>query len=515
MARHRVDVDIESAAPALATLAGFLRTGVDPLSVDWREIGDVQADLFDRPDDATPGREAEPSSEPMPEPAAADWPSRLPAGFIDLARQVSMHRDPDRFIRLHQMGQRLVADRRRWADALDPDLLQLQQWARDVRREIHKMHAFVRFRPLDDTTGTRHVAWFEPEHAVVRAAAPFFVKRFAAMSWSILTPRLSLDWDRRRLRFGPGADRDRAPAADAGEALWITYYRSIFNPARLNPAAMLREMPRRYWSNLPEAAAIPDLIRHAPERSARMQAHASTTLRRLPTRAAATPAVPPSTPEARLNALARQARHCSDCPMAAHATQTVWGEGGIGATVMLVGEQPGDQEDLANRPFVGPAGQLLQQALTRLGWPRSRLYLTNAVKHFRFELRGKRRIHKTPGQQEVLACAQWLEAEIGLVRPQVIVALGSTAATSLLGQPVSVRDSVGRVWQRPDGIAVHVVHHPAAILRRAESGAPSFDEWVAALGLAWPTPMIDDRPEAAAAVAPAAGPAMSTRARRR
>ena len=161
------------------------------------------------------------------------------------------------------------------------------------------------------------------------------------------------------------------------------------------------------------------------------------------------------------------AHDCRACPLFAHATQTVWGEGPIGAKLMLVGEQPGDQEDLQGRPFVGPAGRLLDRAFAELGWDRSIAYVTNAVKHFKWvpAPRGKRRMHKTPAQREADACEHWLESEIALVRPQALVALGATAARHLLKQPVPVLRQRGQWIPRADGLPVLVTLHPSALLR--------------------------------------------------
>ena len=156
---------------------------------------------------------------------------------------------------------------------------------------------------------------------------------------------------------------------------------------------------------------------------------------------------------------------CRECPLGARATQTVWGEGPLAAPLMLVGEQPGDLEDLEGRPFVGPAGRLLDRAIAQLGWRRETLYVTNAVKHFKYELRGKRRMHKTPAQLELLACRHWLESEIDTVRPGAIVALGATAARSLLGQPIKVLTQRGQWLLRDDGLPVLVTLHPSALLR--------------------------------------------------
>ena len=167
-----------------------------------------------------------------------------------------------------------------------------------------------------------------------------------------------------------------------------------------------------------------------------------------------------------LAALCAATGRCRECPIGAHATQSVVGEGPLAARVMLVGEQPGEQEDLQGRPFVGPAGRLLDRALAQLGWPRDAVFVTNAVKHFKFELRGKRRIHKTPAQREAAACLHWLEDEIALVRPQVLVALGATATRSLLGPQLSVLRERGRWHVRAaDGRPVLVTLHPSALLR--------------------------------------------------
>ncbi len=163
--------------------------------------------------------------------------------------------------------------------------------------------------------------------------------------------------------------------------------------------------------------------------------------------------------------LAEQAKACHACPLWQGATQTVFGEGPVAARLMLVGEQPGDREDLQGHPFVGPAGRLLDEALEQLGWPRDQLYLTNAVKHFKYELRGKRRMHKSPAQREVQACAPWLEQEIATVDPGAIVALGATAARAVLGHAVPVLANRGQWLAREDGRRVLITLHPSALLR--------------------------------------------------
>jgi DNA polymerase len=167
-----------------------------------------------------------------------------------------------------------------------------------------------------------------------------------------------------------------------------------------------------------------------------------------------------------LDRLRREAASCRACPLWENATQTVFGEGPSDAEIMLVGEQPGDREDLAGRPFVGPAGLLLNRALADAGVDRARVYVTNAVKHFKFEPRGKRRLHKRPNAGEIKVCStRWLLGEIEAVAPQLIVALGATAAQSLAGRPFPVQSNRGEVLELASGLRVLITIHPSALLR--------------------------------------------------
>jgi len=162
--------------------------------------------------------------------------------------------------------------------------------------------------------------------------------------------------------------------------------------------------------------------------------------------------------------LKQAAAGCTGCDLYKRGTQTVFGDGAHDAYVMLVGEQPGDKEDLQGKPFVGPAGGILNKCLDAAGIDRTKVYVTNAVKHFKWEPRGKRRIHKKPNQLEITACRPWLDAEIEVVRPQVIVALGATAAQALLGRDFRVTHRRGEPIQTPDGLIVATVH-PSSLLR--------------------------------------------------
>jgi uracil-DNA glycosylase len=169
-----------------------------------------------------------------------------------------------------------------------------------------------------------------------------------------------------------------------------------------------------------------------------------------------------------LKEIREDARRCQDCPLWANATQTVFGAGDPHARVMLVGEQPGDEEDKKGLPFVGPAGRLLDRALEAAGVEREHLYVTNAVKHFKWQLRGKRRLHKTPAQREIDACHQWIEREIQTVKPQVIVALGSTAAKAIIARDFKVSLQRGQFVDSPLAPYVFATLHPSALLRLRE-----------------------------------------------
>ncbi len=391
----------------------------------------------------------------------------VPRGFMPLAETAIQARDPERFALLYALIWRMHGGERHvLEDAADPTVQRVQRLAQAVRRDTHKMRAFVRFREVVAHGQTRHVAWFEPDHYIVEANAAFFVRRFATMAWSILTPYRSAHWDGVELRLAEGAAASAVPDDDALEEYWRAYFSSIFNPARLKISAMTSEMPKKYWRNLPEAAAIPQLIRDARQRTETMVDK--------PVFSAAKPAravvKEERAPVAGLAGLAEQAAACRLCPLWQPATQTVFGEGPATARMMLVGEQPGDMEDLAGRPFVGPAGKLLDQALAEAGIDRHAVYVTNAVKHFKFEPRGKRRIHATPDRSEIEVCKTWLNQERDLIRPLVTVVLGASAARAVFGRSVIISRERGRPIPLGDTQALVTVH-PSYLLRLPDQTA--------------------------------------------
>ena len=453
----------------------LLTQGVPPKAIVW-SVAEEPPDLF------APAE----SAEPQPTPAAAA--PLVPRAFVDLAEEVIQHRDPERFGLLYRLLWRLAhGERGLLAISVDPDVHRLEAMAKSVRRDTHKMRGFVRFREVEHEGEAYYLAWFEPDHFIVEANAVFFARRFASMRWSILTPYRSVHWDKSELRFGPGAARGDVPTEDALEEHWRAYYASVFNPARLKLAAMRSEMPKKYWANLPEARMIEPLAREAAARAGAMLADSATEPARkgrvqLPQDEAGNAGAIGGT----LEGLRAQARRCQACPLWGPATQMVFGEGPADAPIMLVGEQPGDQEDLAGRPFVGPAGKMLDQALAEAGIDRSRTYVTNAVKHFKFTPRGKRRLHQKPDAAEIQVCGRWLAGEIELVRPRLLVALGATAAQALFGRTMRIGEVRGRVMPLDDSRRALVTVHPSYLLRLPDEAVrqAEYHRFVADLRLA-------------------------------
>ena len=398
---------------------------------------------------------------------APDSRFRVPKSFVESAMRIACHCDPKRWALLYRVLWRLTHGEARLLEiVVDPDVHDLMRMDKAVRHDVHKMRAFVRFRAIEHDGATWHVAWFEPEHHIVELNAPFFRDRFANMRWSILTPERCVHWDGQNLTFTAGVPKSEAPREDATEELWRTYYANVFNPARVKTKAMQKEMPKRYWKNLPEAEIIPLLLEEAPARVEKMLRESDAQIGPGDNYSIAQP---PLTNE--WEKLREAACVCQACPLWKNATQTVFGEGPRHAEIMLVGEQPGDVEDHGGRAFIGPAGQLLDQALSEAGIDRPKVYVTNAVKHFKWEPRGKRRIHQTPNSGDIAACRPWLEAELDLIKPRVLVCLGSTAATAIFGAGVRVLRDRGRMQESRFAAKTIITFHPSALLRAPDEGA--------------------------------------------
>ena len=427
--------------------------------------------------------------------SAAPQSINVPRAFLDLARLVTCHTDPSRLDLLYRLLWRLQEQRGLLDDLADVDVSQARRLEKNVHRDIHKLHAFVRFREIKAAPNSANnsndsndsndsssldvdhfVAFHRPDFFVVQEATPFFARRFPQMRWSIMTPKGSAFFVDGVLSFGDAVHVDGFDGVDDAEALWRTYYAAIYNPARANPTAMRSEMPQKHWRTLPEASLIPALLQEAARRtSAYVDASG-------PDKAGARPFIPRGRPA--LAQLREAAVGCTGCALALTTstscpTQVVFGEGPATARVMIVGEQPGDEEDRVGRPFVGPAGRLLDELLVQAGIDRAQLYLTNTVKHFRHQLTEtaavggtrertkKHRLHERPTAADVKACRPWLDSEVAAIAPAAILCLGQTAARAVVDPRFEVGTGRGVVLTTSYAPRTVVTWHPAAILRAA------------------------------------------------
>ncbi|WP_025884688.1 UdgX family uracil-DNA binding protein [Asaia prunellae] len=448
----------------------LLAEGVAPGEVEWKSADEEQPELF------------------MSESVVVDRNTAIqschtPVGHVSraglaLLRMILRHHDPQRFALGYRLLWRLQREPELPAIATDPDIREAARMTHQIRRDMHKMKAFLRFRESkrEGAEGRRQfIAWFEPENYILESVAPFFAERFSDMDWMILTPIGSILFESGKTLC------DRTPCAppdlrDDVETLWHSYYQSIFNPARIKTKAMRSEMPTKYWKNLPETRLIPQMLADAENRVAAMvalqndgRAPAFHARHQAEWREKEVLAQAEGEALTGLPALSHALETCQRCDLCRYATQSVPGKGPDNAALMLVGEQPGDQEDLQGIPFVGPAGKVLDRILSEVGIDRQDVYLTNAVKHFKFVSKGRRRIHQTPGRAEIVACSSWLQQEIGLVRPRLIVTLGATALQAVEGRVSRLGDMRGYVRdgneRRPASLATI---HPSYLLRLPE-----------------------------------------------
>ncbi len=451
---------------------GLVAAGLRPEQVEWRVAGDAPG-LF--------------GDAPAPPPPAEPGRFTVPRAFMGLAEIAIRHSDPERFALLYGLLWRIhEGEAALMQVSTDPAVARLEAMAKAVRRDAHKMHAFLRFRQVETEAGTRHIAWFEPDHHIEEAEADFFVRRFASLRWTIVTPRRTVGWDGENLSFGPGGSRADVPPDDAVEPLWRAYYAAIFNPARLKPNAMRAEMPRKYWRNMPETFEIPRLLAEAPQRVREMVARGGAAPNPQPQRPIHVPAQPSSVqpiaaprveaamdlldaskdPALALADLRQELLGRNDLPdWTTRATQPVFGEGPVGAPLLFVGEQPGDEEDIQGRPFVGPAGRLFNRAMEAAGLPRDTAYVTNAVKHFKFTPTGKRRLHQSPDAGDITYYRPFLLREVGLVAPKLVVALGASALQALTGKKLPVMKTRGTTVTALEGHPVFATVHPSYLLR--------------------------------------------------
>lgn len=365
-------------------------------------------------------------SEPLPEGSGS---FNLSRSLVELAAMAFQAREPERFGLLYSLVWRAHAGETIAPD--DPDMALARRLALSVRSDAHRMRTNIRFMPVREDGVVRYLGWFAPRQFVLQANARLMARRFGGLTWSIVTPDGSAHWDGARLTFG-AALRDARD--DATLLAWWEAHRAAVLDGAVEGTAV------------PEAEAVDE----AP---------------RPPDHPPLGPVVTASELEPALARAARESWACRRCHLYEPATQPVFGEGPLGASVMFVGEQPGDQEDVIGRPFVGPAGQMMDRAMEEAGIDRRQVYVTNAVKHFKFTPRGKRRIHQTPEAPEIRACGFWLDVEKTQVRPRLLVAMGGTAARAVLGRAVSITRERGHAITMEDGQRVFVTVHPSYLLR--------------------------------------------------
>lgn len=371
--------------------------------------------------------------------------------FLDLAKLASAYRETSTWSLLYRLLYRITyEDKNLLRQALDPDILELDRRVKLVNRDIHKMKAFVRFREVKTEDGAVYLAWHRPDHRIVRFAAPFFKDRFNGMKWMIMTEDETVSWDKSELFFTEGIPREKVSLEDEAEDLWKTYYRSIFNPARIKIQAMKKELPVRHWSTLPETELITELIAEAPSRLQKFY----DSQKERPVTAATT-----------LSALYDDLAKCRACGICERATAPVPGFGPSHSRIMIIGEQPGNEEDLSGKPFVGPAGQVLNEALTKNGIRREDLFLTNAVKGFKYIPKGHQRWHKGASISEITTCRLWLKKEIEMIKPETIICLGRSAAFAIVGKLVKIEDVRGRFFESAYSKQTIIFPHPASVLR--------------------------------------------------
>ncbi|SAI69524.1 bacteriophage-type DNA polymerase [Bordetella ansorpii] len=460
-------------APALVVRGGYadwrrqalhaLAAGWPPDAITWTEQANDAAGQMTLDHAAAEAGVAEPA------PSHGAVPQvRISKDLAELLRDAALFRSSRRWAFLYRVLWRWQQGDRAVASAADEDGAQLNRMAKAVRRAKHDMIAYVRFHRRDGDAVPEYLSWYEPDHDVLAYAAGHFAKRMGTSSWCIGTPQGAALWDGRALHLTgtpPDADTMRAGARrDQIEPLWLVYYKSIFNPARLNETALQQRMPVRFWKGLPEGPLIPGMIAEARNGARRVgQTGTVGEMRGKPIAMDAGAAQP-------VRAAPTSLDQCRRCELWRHATQAVAGEGPDAARLMVIGEQPGDQEDLAGRAFAGPAGQVLDEALRRAGVPRDSLYLTNAVKHFKWIARGTRRMHKTPAQREVEACSHWLNQELSRVRPAVIVTLGATALNAVLGRGASLQQTLHQPVRVGDAWLL-ATWHPSYALRLQDDQA--------------------------------------------
>ena len=388
-------------------------SGVEPAELTWTTAG---------------------GGAPVPD---VDGTFTLSRALVALAAQAFQAREPERFGLLYTLVWRAHHGGLALTEGDDPDLRVARRLALAARADAHRMRTHLRFARITDAGREHFVGWYEPGHFVLEPNARLLARRHPASGFTIITPDGTAHRDQTGIRFGAGL---KHPGDDETLLAWWDAHKAAVLAAAGDGGGQ------------PEAEELDEVPRPLD-------------------RPPLGPVVLPAAQTSATRQLAREARGCERCALHAPATQTVFGEGPIGARVMFVGEQPGDQEDFIGRPFVEPAGQLLDVALEEAGIDRRQITITNAVKHFKFTPRGRRRIHQPPSPQEIDICRFWLDAERTAVNPTLLVLLGGSAGRAVLGRPVTVTRERGRPFDLPDGGTAFLTVHPSYLLRQPDEAS--------------------------------------------
>ncbi len=357
--------------------------------------------------------------------------------LVTLTAQAFQARENERFGLLYTLVWRAHHGDLALDDPADPDLRIARRWALSVRADAHRMRTQLRFTKLSLDGEPHFLGWYEPDHFVLESNARVIARRNPGHCFTIVAPDGTAHKDQSGLRFAPGL---KNPGDDETLLAWWDAHQETILAATHAGGA------------LPEAEELDEVPRPLDRPSLGPIVLAA------------------SQPRGAAN-LAREARGCERCTLFGPATQTVFGEGPRDTRALFIGEQPGDQEDVIGRPFVGPAGQLLDEALEEAGIDRRIIYITNAVKHFKFTPRGRRRIHQPPSPHEIDICRFWLDAERAAVNPALIVLLGGSAGRAVLGRPVAVTRERGRPFTLPDGGTAFLTVHPSYLLRQPDEAS--------------------------------------------
>ncbi len=446
----------------------LLRQGVEPSQIEWVESeGEAAAPgmLATESAFATAGASG---TGIAATPAPVLSTPAIPRELLFRLKTAACFRAPDRWALLYRILWRWTHGERHVLALNDPDGALLDQRIQAVEHEIDDLLILTLFRRRDPSMGQpEFVGWYEPRHDLLERAAARFAERMGDSTWMLATPHGAAFWNGMLLRIGRQAAEEHEQAAHAlpesamtgeaitstpTEALWLAYYASAFNG---EPSPV----PLRYWRMPPAGPPLP--ARLARERS-RLGAQSGAVT------------VPP-TPPVEYSAMTPPLQEptgplttCRRCALWRNAKQAVAGAGSAHAAIMVVGEQPGEYENQHGEPFTGPAGQLLDTVLTRAGLKREALYLTYAVKHYKWETLDQQRVHRTPVRREVEACQYWLEKELARIAPRVVVTLGATALKALAGAHINLSEYLGQTIAH-DGRLIVPAWHPSYALRTADA----------------------------------------------